>query len=68
MAKLNFAKISENWWAVWFGNLSASLKYTDINFIKAILGNSTLPFKIEIKLVYTEGDVCKDTKNHELQN
>ena len=32
-----------------------------------ICGNHALPFKMEIKLVYTERDVCKDTKNHELQ-
>ena len=44
------------------------LKYTDINFIKAIFGNPTPPFKIEIRLVYPEGNVCKDAKNHELQN
>ena len=25
------------------------------------------PFKMEIRIVYTEGNVCKDTKNHELQ-
>ena len=25
------------------------------------------PFKMEIKIVYTEGNACKDTKNHELQ-
>ena len=30
--------------------------------MKAICGNPTLPFKMEIKLVYTEGDVRKDTK------
>ena len=34
------------------------LKYTD----------TTTPFKMEIRLVYTEGNVCKDTKNHELQS
>ena len=44
------------------------LKYTDINLIKAICGNPTHPFKMEIRVVYTEGNVCKDTKNHELQN
>ena len=41
------------------------LKYTDINFIKAISGN---PIKMEIRLVYTERNLCKDTKNHELGN
>ena len=29
-----------------------------INFIKAIWGNPTLPFKMEIRLVYTEANVC----------
>ena len=42
------------------------LKYTEINFIKAICGNPTLPFKMEIRLAYTEDNVCKDTNNHEL--
>ena len=28
---------------------------------------TTRPFKMEIRLVYIEGNVCKDTKNHELQ-
>ena len=27
-----------------------------------------LPHKMEIRLVDTEDNVCKDTKNHELQN
>ena len=44
------------------------LKYSDINFTKTICGNSTPPFKMEIALVYSEGNVCKDTKDHELQN
>ena len=47
---------------------NVKLKYTDINFIKAICGNPSPPFKMEIGLVYTEGNACKDTKNHELQN
>ena len=42
--------------------------YNDINVIKAICGSPTLPFKMAIRLVYAEGNVCKDTKNHELQN
>ena len=33
------------------------LKYTKINFIKVICGNPTLPFKMEIRLVYTEAEV-----------
>ena len=44
------------------------LKYTDISFVETIFGNPTPPFKIEIRLVYLEGNVCKDAKNHELQN
>ena len=36
----------------------AKLKYTD----------STPPFKMEIRNIYIEGNVCKDTKNHELQS
>ena len=27
-----------------------------------------IPIKMEIRLVLTEGNVCKETKNHELQN
>ena len=42
------------------------MKYTDINFIIAIFGNPTPSFKMEIRFVYTEEYVCKDTKNHEL--
>ena len=33
------------------------MKYTD----------TIPPFKMEIKILYTEGNVCKDTKNHKLQ-
>ena len=29
---------------------------------------TTPPFKMEIRIVYTKVDVCKDIKNHELQN
>ena len=29
-----------------------------INFIKAICGNHTLPFNMEIRLAYTETNVC----------
>ena len=32
--------------------------YTQINFINAIFGNPTLPFKMEIRLVYNETNVC----------
>ena len=44
------------------------LKYIDINFIKAICENHTPPFKMEIRLVYAEGNMFEDTKSHELPN
>ena len=44
-----------------------TMKYTDINLSKAICKNPTPRFKMKIRLIYTEGNVCKDTKNHELQ-
>ena len=48
---------------------NVKLKYTDINSIKAICGNPTSPFKMEIRLAHTEVNVCQDIKkNHELQN
>ena len=34
------------------------MKYTD----------TTPPFKMEIRIVYTEGNVCKYTKKYELQS
>ena len=34
------------------------LNYTKINFIKTICGNPTLLFKMEIRHVYTEANVC----------
>ena len=40
------------------------LKYSNINFIKAICGNATPPFKMEIRLVYTGGNMRKNTENH----
>ena len=49
-------------------NFNVKLKYTEISFIKAIYGNPTLPFKMKIRFAYTEGNVFKDIKNHELQN
>ena len=45
---------------IWY--LNVKLKCTEINFIKAICGNTSLPFKMESKLVYTEGAVCKIQK------
>ena len=47
---------------------NVKLKYIETIFIKAICGNPILLFEMEIRLVYTEGNVYKDTKNHELQN
>ena len=44
-----------------------TMKFTAINLSKAICKNPTPRFKMKIRLVYTEGNVCKDTKNHELQ-
>ena len=32
--------------------------------IKDIWGNPIPPYKMEIRLVHTEGNVCKDTRNH----
>ena len=45
-------------------------KFTLLNYIlkKNCYTDTTPPFKMEIRLVYTEGNVCKDTKNHELQS
>ena len=37
---------------------NVKLKYTD----------TILSFKMEIRVVYTEGNVCKDTKNHDLKS
>ena len=39
-----------------------------MNFIRAICGNPTPSFKMEIRFVHTEGNVPKDTRNYELQN
>lgn len=58
MAIINSTKISGKWYIVWFGNLYVKVKQTDINFIKATRGNPTPPYKKEIRLVYTEGNVC----------
>ena len=44
------------------------LKYANINIIKTICINLTLPFKMEIRLNDTEKNVPKVTKNYELQN
>ena len=58
MAKLDPTKISEKWELFGLEIYAAKLKYTD----------TTPLFKMEIRLIYTEGNVCKDTKNHELQS
>ena len=39
-------------------NYIVQLKYTD----------TTPLFKMGVRLAYTESNVCKDTKNHELQS
>ena len=36
--------------------------YTKIDVIKSICGNPTVPFKMEISLVYTEANVCVKTQ------
>ena len=43
-----------------FETYYVKLKYTDINFMKAICESTTSPFKKEIRLVYIEGNLCKD--------
>ena len=40
----------------------------EIYIVKLKYANTTTPFKMEIRLVYTDGNVCKDAKNHELQS
>ena len=47
---------------------NVKLSYNHINFIKAICENPTPFFKMEIRVVYIEGNVCKYTEHHELQN
>ena len=44
------------------------MNYADINFIKAICENTTPFFKMEVRLIDTEKNMCKDAKNHELQS
>ena len=38
----------------------------EIYIVKLEYTATTTPFKMEIRIVYTEWNVCKDTKNHEL--
>ena len=40
----------------------------EIDIVKLKYADNTPSFKMEIGSVYTEGNVCKDTKNHELQS
>ena len=46
----------------------AKFKYADINFIRTNCENPTSSSKMEKVLVYSEENVCKGTKNHELWN
>ena len=48
--------------------MEIKLKYTDINFAKALCGNPALPLKIEIRLTHIKRNVSNNTKNDELQN
>ena len=58
--KLNSTKISERR-LFHLEIYNVKLQYAEINFVKAIFRNPTLPLKMEITLVYTEGNLCKDT-------
>ena len=40
----------------------------EIYIVKIKYADTTPLFKMEIRLVYTEENVCKDTKNHELSS
>ena len=58
MAKLNYTKFLKNDKLFDLEIYIVKLKYTD-----------TIPaFKMEIRIFYTEGNVCKDIKNCELQS
>ena len=46
----------------------SKLQCTDNSLIWAICERIASPFKIGNRLVWVKGDVCKDTKNYELQN
>ena len=39
----------------------------EIFIVKLQYTDTIPPLRMEIRIVYTEGNVCKDTKNHELQ-
>ena len=47
---------------------NAQLFDLEIYIVKLKYTDTTPPFQMEFRLVYTEGNVCKDTKNHELQS
>ena len=40
----------------------------EIYIVKLKYADTIPPFKMEIRIVYTEGNVCKDTKNYELKS
>ena len=40
----------------------------EIYIVKLTYADTAPSFKMEIRIVYSEGNVCKDTKNHELQS
>ena len=65
---MNSTKIFKNWQIVWLENLHVKMKYTDSILLWLSVEILLLPLKMEIGLVYVDGYVCKDTKNHELQN
>ena len=39
-----------------------------IYIVELVYTDTSPPFKMEIRIVYTEANVCKDTKNHEVQS
>ena len=45
-----------------------SFDWFSMDAINVIITDAINPFKMEIRLVYTERKVCKDRKNHELQS
>ena len=45
-----------------------SLFHLEIYIVKLKYTDTIPPFKIEVRIAYTEGNVCKDIKNRELQS
>ena len=45
-----------------------SFDWFSMDAINVIITDAINPFKMEIRLVYTERKVCQDSKNHELQS